>query len=121
MLYHFESCEIDYLSNHIVLYRYPNGIAALTLSPDHPILSRNISDIHIHKVVSVKGKRKDGSITVFPDTKLATINTSSGEVFELRYGVKGKLISVNEQLNNNTSLLNHPLTTFIAILSDVST
>ncbi|KAL0243308.1 hypothetical protein GEMRC1_005869 [Eukaryota sp. GEM-RC1] len=118
MLLHCENKQVLYKDGY-VLFKYPNNIYALTLSPEDPILNNTITNIQIERSLSISGKKKSGSIRVAPDTKLITITTPDGEHI-IRCHLTGVLIQVNERLVQEPELLYNPLSTFIAVFYNVS-
>lgn len=119
------------IDHQIVLF-HSNRICLLTIAPSHPCLKLKKTISRINCAVGkqnrwdnkVTGKGKKGGQKLEPNTVLCVIETNDGDEYKFYSTVKGRLLEINDALQENPNLLiGFPNTKgFIAVvLSDLST
>jgi len=101
--------------DNVKILLHSNGICVLTLAPSHPILTNKLKvskvDFQVSKKVnrlqnSVRGKGKKGGQFLSDEKQtVAFVSCDDGSVHEIRSGVKGALVEVNDRLVDQPELM----------------
>ncbi|GAB5371865.1 hypothetical protein AAMO2058_001616600 [Amorphochlora amoebiformis] len=100
----------DYTGLDQYVQHHTNGLIVIGLAPSHPVLQQGKTAIKVtwdYKAGNnkVRGKHKKGAMLFEAHTCVCTIECSDGSKYCVRAGVRGKLIEINDQLDNNPSLI----------------
>lgn len=93
-----------------------NRICVVGLAPSHPILRHNLRIVSVKFAaavdsIEVSGKKKRGNVYVDHRTTLAVAQTACGKSFNLRSGMRGDVLEMNDALVHHPDLLRtHPAT-----------
>ncbi|KAI1731864.1 protein Simiate [Ditylenchus destructor] len=99
-------------------FRHPSGVIVISLDESHEVKTKEVDEIKWEvsqrkgrgvdrSKLELRGKNKNGSLNVFPNTRLCLIHCTDGSEFSIRAGIRGFLVEVNEQqLKENPNLVN---------------
>ena len=96
---------------NIQVLKHPNEMCLLTLAENHPIKIDNLMVKSIDfdkKLISEegpKGKKKKGAKILRPEKVIGRITTENGREFQISAGMKGKLIELNDLLDEQPDML----------------
>ena len=87
----------------------PNKVCVVYVRPDHDCLAdgRKIVEITFADRLAsaqISGKRKRGAAEVAPDEKVATITCDDGAQYQLRPGVRGRVLELGSRLTHSDLL-----------------
>lgn len=108
--YHRKSSSTGENEDHLILY-HSNKLCLVGLAKSHVALSKGISSINYdigscdRSQNQVKGKRKKGGLNLQPDTALAVIKCKDGSEYKIISGINGRLLEVNDRLEQDLSKL----------------
>lgn len=105
----FDDTPID----HQVVLFHSNKICLLTIAPSHPVLKFKKTILKINCDVGnlnrldnkVSGKSKKGGQKLLPNTVLCVIEASDGTKYNFYSTIKGKLLEMNDSLQENPNKL----------------
>jgi len=107
--------------DHLVLY-HSNRLCLIGLAKSHIAFSKGITGI-TYKIGNcdrsqnqVKGKHKKGGMNLQPSTTLAIITCKDGSEYKVFSCITGKLIEVNDRLENDLEKLSIEGTGYVAVV-----
>lgn len=107
--------------DHVVLF-HSNRLCLIGLAKSHVAFTKGISSVSYNigncdrSHNQVKGKHKKGGMNLQPSTTLAIVTCKDGSEYKIVSCITGKLIEVNERLDNDLGKLSVEGDGYIAVI-----
>lgn len=107
--------------DHILLF-HSNRLCLVGIAKSHVAFSKGIASINYNigncdrSQNQVKGKHKKGGMNLQPSTTIALINCKDGSEYKVISGITGKLLEVNNRIENELTKLSVDGEGYIAVI-----